>query len=50
MSSLGRYTGAGAFLVPLYGSAELPQAFCRSAVRTHAHVPSDVHIIDVHLC
>ena len=35
MSSLGRYTGAGAFLVPLYGSAELPQAFCRSAVRTH---------------
>lgn len=28
--SLGRF-GATAFLVPMYGSGELPQAFCRSA-------------------
>jgi Rab proteins geranylgeranyltransferase component A len=30
MGSLGRF-GTTAFLVPLYGSGELPQAFCRSA-------------------
>ena len=30
MQSLGKF-GATAFLVPLYGSGELPQAFCRSA-------------------
>ena len=30
MQALGRF-GATAFLVPLYGSGELPQAFCRSA-------------------
>ena len=28
LSSLGRY-GASPFLVTLYGSGELPQAFCR---------------------
>lgn len=31
MASLGRYGAPGAFLVPLYGSPELAQAFCRSA-------------------
>jgi len=30
LQSLGRFGGT-AFLVPLYGSGELPQAFCRSA-------------------
>lgn len=30
MQSLGRF-GSTAFLVPVYGSGELPQAFCRSA-------------------
>jgi len=30
MASLGRY-GFTAFLVPLFGSGEIPQAFCRSA-------------------
>lgn len=30
MQALGRY-GSTAFLFPLYGSGELPQAFCRSA-------------------
>mmetsp|Transcript_21161 Transcript_21161/g.58845 ORF Transcript_21161/g.58845 Transcript_21161/m.58845 type:complete len:828 (-) Transcript_21161:305-2788(-) len=30
LQALGRY-GTTAFLVPLYGSGELPQAFCRSA-------------------
>jgi RAB protein geranylgeranyltransferase component A len=33
MASLGRYGAPGAFLVPLYGASELPQAFCRTAVR-----------------
>lgn len=30
LQSLGRF-GSSAFLVPIYGSGELPQAFCRSA-------------------
>ena len=31
--SLERYgAGGGAFLTPLYGCGELPQAFCRSAL------------------
>ena len=31
--SLERYgAGAGAFLAPLYGCGELPQAFCRSVL------------------
>ena len=30
LSSIGRYgTSSGAFLTPMYGCAELPQAFCR---------------------
>ena len=33
LSSLGRFSGAGALLAPLYGASELPQAFCRTAVR-----------------
>jgi hypothetical protein len=36
MASLGRYGAPGAFLVPLYGASELPQAFCRTAVRFDA--------------
>jgi len=31
LGSLGRFAGAGALLAPLYGSSELPQAFCRAA-------------------
>ena len=36
LASLGRYASAGALLVPLYGVSELPQAFCRAAVRSQS--------------
>jgi hypothetical protein len=37
LSSLGRY-GNTAFLWPLYGAGELPQAFCRFVTSFYVHL------------
>lgn len=44
LSSLGRFAGAGALLAPLYGASELPQAFCRTAVRANARFLLPQHL------